>query len=59
MPKKSGDRVQTDRRDAMPWARLARSGERTAVYGPKVDDAAMRDLTRARAETLSALQDAQ
>jgi transposase len=31
MPKKAGDRVTTDRRDAMPLARLARSGDLTAV----------------------------
>ena len=31
MPKKAGDRVKTDRRDAVQLARLARSGARTAV----------------------------
>src|SRR5262249_22567980 len=31
MPKKAGDRVTTNRRDAVPLARLARSGELTAV----------------------------
>jgi len=58
IPKKSGERVKTDRRDAMQLARLARSGELTAVYVPKVADEAMRDLTRAREDTLSDLQDA-
>src|SRR5882724_5569480 len=48
LPQKPGDRVQTDRRDAVPLARLARSGDRTAVSVPKVADAAMRDRTRAR-----------
>ena len=43
MPQKAGDRVNTDRRDAQQLARLARSGERTVVSGPKVEDAAMRD----------------
>ena len=31
IPKKAGDRVKTDRRDAMQLARLARSGDLTAV----------------------------
>ena len=58
MPKKAGDRVKTDRRDAVPLARLARSGALPAVSGPTVAEAAMRALPRARAEALSALQDA-
>jgi len=59
MPQKAGARVKTDRRDAVPLARLARSGDRTAVSVPKVEDEAMRDLSRARADTLSDCQDAQ
>ncbi len=47
-PKKSGDRVKTDRRDAITLARLHRAGELTAVYVPREDDEAMRDLSRAR-----------
>ena len=58
VPKKAGDRVKTDRRDAMQLARLARSGDLTVVYVPKVEDEAIRDLTRAREDTLSDLQDA-
>jgi transposase len=57
IPTKAGARVKTARRDAVQRARLARSGDRPAVDGPTVDDAARRDRTRARAETLSALQD--
>jgi transposase len=53
MPHKAGDRLKTDRRDARPLARLARSGARTAVSGPTVDEEAMRDLPRVRAETRS------
>jgi transposase len=48
VPKKSGDRVKTDRRDAVNLARLERAGELTAVYVPQVEDEAMRDLSRAR-----------
>jgi len=58
IPQKPGDRVKTDRRDAVQLARLARSGDRTAVDVPKVEDEAMRDLTRAREDALSDLQDA-
>ena len=58
IPQKAGDRVKTDRRDAMQLARLARSGDRTVVYVPTVDDAAMRDRTRAREDALSDCKDA-
>ena len=57
-PQKAGDRVKTARRDAVQLARLARSGELTPVYVPKVDDDASRDLTRAREDTLSDRKDA-
>ncbi len=56
IPNKAGDRVKTDRRDAMQRARLRRSGDRTPVYGPAVDDDAIRDLSRAREETLRDLK---
>jgi transposase len=59
MPTKAGDRVKTDRRDALHLARLARSGDRTVVSVPQVHDAAMRDLTRARADAISDLKAAQ
>ena len=38
IPKKAGDRVKTDRRDAVPLARLMRSGDLTPVYVPTVED---------------------
>src|SRR5215211_6645435 len=47
IPQKPGDRVTTARRDAGQWARLARSGDLTAVEVPTVDDEAIRDLSRA------------
>jgi transposase len=56
IPKKSGDRVKTDRRDAVALARLMRSGDLTPVYVPSVEDEAMRDLSRAREDTLSDLK---
>lgn len=48
IPRKSGNRVKTDQRDAVALARLHRAGELTAVQVPLPEDEAMRDLTRAR-----------
>jgi transposase len=48
IPKKPGDRVKTDRRDAVQLARLLRSGDLESVYIPSVEDEALRDLCRAR-----------
>jgi transposase len=48
IPKKSGDRVKTNRRDASMLARLLRAGELTAVWVPDPDHEAMRDLIRLR-----------
>jgi transposase len=58
MPTKAGDRVNTDRREAVPWARLMRSGELTPVDVPAVQAEAIRDLSRARADALHALKTA-
>jgi transposase len=51
-PKKPGDRVTTNRRDAIQLARLMRSGDLPPVYVPPGDDAAIRDLCRAREEPI-------
>lgn len=48
IPKKPGDQIKTDRRDAVELARLLRSGDLTRVYVPTVEDEAIRDLCRAR-----------
>jgi transposase len=48
IPKKPGDKIKTDRRDATELARLLRSGDLTRVYVPTVEDEALRDLCRAR-----------
>ena len=48
IPKKPGDKVKTDRRDAVELARLLRAGDLTSVYVPTVEDEAIRDLFRAR-----------
>jgi len=52
IPKRSGDRVKTDRRDAMLLARLSRSGDLTAVRVPGAADEAVRDLVRAREDAV-------
>jgi transposase len=52
IPKRSGDRVKTDRRDAIVLARLARAGELTAVRVPGAADEAVRDLVRAREDAV-------
>jgi transposase len=49
IPMKAGDRVKTDRRDAVMLAKLHRAGELTAVWVPDTAHEAMRDLVRARA----------
>ena len=56
IPKKSGDRIKNDRRDALNLARLHRSGDLTAVYVPLMEDEAMRDLTRGREDAVKALR---
>jgi transposase len=48
IPKKPGDRVKTNRRDALSLVKLLRAGELTAVWVPDRHHEAMRDLTRAR-----------
>lgn len=49
IPAKAGDRVKTDRRDALMLAKLHRAGELMAVWVPDTAHEAMRDLVRARA----------
>jgi transposase len=48
IPSKPGDRVKTNRRDAINLAKLLRAGELTAVWVPDQAHEAMRDLVRAR-----------
>ena len=49
-PRKSGDRVKTDRRDGLTLARLDRAAELTAVWTPSEEHEAVRDLSRARGD---------
>lgn len=52
IPRKPGERVKTDRRDAKKLAQLLRSGELTPVWVPDEKQEALRDLVRAREATL-------
>jgi len=52
IPKRSGDRIKTDRRDSQMLARLHRAGELRAIYIPDATDEAMRDLVRAREDAV-------
>lgn len=53
IPRKAGERLKTDRRDALALARLHRAGELTAVWVPDQEQEAIRDLTRAREDMKS------
>jgi len=56
VPRKPGDRVKTNRRDAVTLARLHRAGELTAVWVPDPTHEAMRDLVRARTGAMEAVR---
>jgi transposase len=56
IPKRAGDRVKTDRRDAASLAKLHRAGELTAVWVPDTRHEAMRDLVRARLDAVHSLR---
>ena len=48
IPKRAGERIKTNRRDAVTLARLHRAGELTGVWAPDAAHEAVRDLVRAR-----------
>ena len=56
IPRRAGDRVKTDRRDAISLAQLHRAGELSAVWVPEPAHEAMRDLVRARATAVQAVR---
>src|SRR5215813_10377592 len=56
IPRRAGDRIKTDRRDAASLAKLHRAGELTAVWVPDARHEAMRDLVRARLEAVHSLR---
>jgi transposase len=52
IPKKPGERIKTNRRDAIKLARSHRAGELTPVHVPDACDEAIRDLCRARTDAV-------
>jgi len=48
VPRRPGDRIKTDRRDAQKLANLLRSGELSPAWVPTEEQEALRDLSRAR-----------
>lgn len=58
IPRKPGDRIKTDRRDASNLARLHRAGELTPVWVPDQAHEAIRDLVRARLAAVRSLRQA-
>lgn len=50
IPRKPGDKVKTDGRDAIMLTRLFRAGELTKIYVPSAEDEAVRDLFRMRCD---------
>jgi transposase len=58
IPRKPGDRVKNDKRDATNLCRLLRSNDLKCVYVPQIADEAIRDLCRAREDAVSDLKTA-
>jgi len=58
IPKKPGDRVKTDKRDAILLCTLLKNGDANPIYVPEPEDEAVRDLSRARERAMHDLNDA-
>ncbi|KGJ87816.1 IS110 family transposase [Colwellia psychrerythraea] len=58
IPKKPGDKVKTDKRDALKLTKLLKDEELTPIYVPEPEDEAIRDLSRARETAMKDLKDA-
>jgi transposase len=56
IPKGSGDRIKTARRDAARLARLYRAGELTPIRVPSPAEEAVRDLVRVRGDLMADLK---
>lgn len=57
IPKKAGEGVETNRRDALTLARLHRAGELTAIWVPDPLHEAIRDVVRAREAAMEDLRE--
>jgi len=58
IPKKPGEKIKTDKRDALKLAKLLKSEDLTPIYVPEPEDEAVRDLSRAREIAMKDLKDA-
>ena len=58
IPRRPGERIKTDRRDAINLAKLHRAGELTPVWVPDAAHEAIRDLVRARLAAVRTLRQA-
>ena len=56
--RKPGDKIKTDKRDALRLAKLLKSEDLTAIYVPEPEDESIRDLSRARETAMKDLNDA-
>jgi len=56
IPKRPGEHVKTNRRDALTLARLHRAGELTTIWVPDPGHEAIRDLVRAREAAMEDLR---
>jgi transposase len=56
IPRRPGERIKTDRRDAVNLAKLHRAGELTPVWVPDPAHEAIRDLVRARLAAVRTLR---
>ena len=58
IPKKSGEKIKTDKRNALKLSKLLKSEDLTPIYVPEPEDEAVRDLSRAREVAMKDLKDA-
>jgi len=58
IPKAPGDRVKTDRRDALKLTKLYKSEDLTPIFVPEPEDEVVRDLYRIREVAMTDLNDA-
>ena len=58
IPKKPGEKIKTDKRDALKLAKLLKSEDLTPIYVPMPEDEAVRDLSRTREVAMKDLKDA-
>lgn len=58
IPKKPGERIKTDKRDALKLAKLLKSEDLTPIYVPEPEGEAVRDLSRSRETAIKDLKDA-